>query len=109
MEAYLPNDAGLRAAVAFLGVSALYVLSLVIHRLFFSPLASFPGPKLVAVTSLYELYYDAVKKGKYLFEIEKMHDKYGIYTIAFLIVNSSTAQESRRMLQRNEAHNLQTM
>jgi hypothetical protein len=79
MEAYLPKDAGLRAAVAVLGISAFYVSSLVIHRLFFSPIARFPGPKLAAITTLYELYYDVVYKGKYLFEIEKMHDKYGMY------------------------------
>ena len=79
MEAYLPKDAGLRVAVAVLGISALYVISLVIHRLFFSPIAKFPGPKLAAVTSWYELYYDVVKKGKFLYEIEKMHDKYGMY------------------------------
>ena len=80
MEAYLPKDARLRAAVAALGISAFYLLSLiVIHRLFFSPIAKFPGPKLAAVTSWYELYYDVIKKGKSPFEIEKMHDKYGMY------------------------------
>ena len=79
MEAYLSKDAGLRAGVAVLGISAFYVLSLVIYRLFFSPIAKFPGPKLAAVTSYYELYYDVVKKGKYIFEVEKMHDKYGMY------------------------------
>lgn len=79
MEAYLPKDAVLRAAITVLGMSAVYILSLVIYRLFFSPIAIFPGPKLAAVTSWYELYYDVVHKGKYLFEIEKMHDKYGVY------------------------------
>ena len=79
MEAYLPKDAVLRAGITVLGMSVVYVLSLVIYRLFFSPIAKFPGPKLAAITSWYELYYDVVHKGKYLFEIEKMHDKYGVY------------------------------
>ncbi len=79
MEAYLPKDAGLRASITVLSLSAFYVLSLVMYRLFFSPIAKFPGPKLAAVTSWYELYYDMVHKGKYLFEIEKMHDKYSVY------------------------------
>lgn len=79
MEDYLPKDAGLCAGITVLGMSAFYALSLLIYRLFFSPIAQFPGPKLAAVTSWYELYYDVVHKGKYLFEIEKMHDKYGEY------------------------------
>ena len=78
MEAYLPKGTGERAAIAVVGVTACYALTLIISRLFFSPIAKFPGPKLAAVTSWYELYYDVVKKGKYLFEIEKMHDKYGM-------------------------------
>ncbi|GFF32208.1 trichodiene oxygenase [Aspergillus udagawae] len=73
----LPMDASLCAVVAVIGAGAFYLLNLVIYRLFLSPLAKFPGPKLAAVTSWYELYYDLVHKGKYLFEIEKMHDKYG--------------------------------
>ncbi|PMB64431.1 Trichodiene oxygenase [Beauveria bassiana] len=34
-------------------------------------------PKLAAATSWYEVYYDVVKKGRYLYEIERMHDQYG--------------------------------
>lgn len=79
MEAYLPKDTGSRVGVTVLGFGTFYVLSLVIYRLFRSPIAKFPGPKIAAVTSWYELYYDVVHKGKYLFEIEKMHDKYGVY------------------------------
>lgn len=78
MEAYLPKDNVSRAGFVVLGLSTFYILGLVIYRLIFSPIAKFPGPKLAAVSGWYELYYDVVHKGKYLFEIEKMHDKYGV-------------------------------
>lgn len=49
----------------------------VVRRLFFSPLARFPGPKIAAATSWYEFYYQYWCNGQYVFEIEKMHKKYG--------------------------------
>jgi hypothetical protein len=48
-----------------------------IYRLFFHPLAGFPGPKLAAMSHLYEGYYDIIHKGQYIFKIEKMHAQYG--------------------------------
>ena len=50
-----------------------------IYRLFLSPLASFPGPRLAALTGLYEGYYDCFKDGggRYFVEISRMHDAYG--------------------------------
>ncbi|KAF1980428.1 cytochrome P450 [Bimuria novae-zelandiae CBS 107.79] len=54
-----------------------YTAILVVHRLFFSPLAKFPGPKIAAVTSWYEFYHDYFRRGKYVFTIKEMHDKYG--------------------------------
>lgn len=48
-----------------------------VYHLYFHPLSSFPGPKLAAVTFLYEFYYDVVKSGMYIWEIERMHKKYG--------------------------------
>ena len=77
VEACLPKDTVPRAAIFALGTFVLYALSIITYRLVFSPIAKFPGPKLAALTTYYELYYDVVHKGKYLFEIEKMHDKYG--------------------------------
>lgn len=53
------------------------VIYSVIWRLYFSPLAKFPGPKLAAATLLYEMYYDIVAGGQYTFKIRDMHEKYG--------------------------------
>lgn len=55
----------------------LYSLGLVIYRLYFSPLANFPGSKLAAATGWYEFYFDYWKSGKYIFEIERMHQVHG--------------------------------
>ncbi|KAF3020206.1 hypothetical protein E8E14_011129 [Neopestalotiopsis sp. 37M] len=52
-------------------------LALILHRLSFSPIAGFPGPKLAAASGWYEFYYDVLKPGMYIYEIEKMHEKYG--------------------------------
>ena len=55
-----------------------YGFLLSLHRLTFSKLAGFPGPKIAASTYWYEFYYDWWHGGKYVFEIEKMHKKYGM-------------------------------
>lgn len=49
----------------------------VIWRLYWSPLAKFPGPKSVALTYWVEFYYDVIKGGMYIWEIKKMHREYG--------------------------------
>lgn len=54
-----------------------YVFAVAVYRLYFSPLAKFPGPKLAAVTYGVEFYYDVLRRGQYMFEILKMHEKYG--------------------------------
>ena len=54
-----------------------YVSTTAVYRLFFSPLAAFPGPKMAAASGWYEFYFDVVKRGQYIYEIEKMHHKYG--------------------------------
>lgn len=51
----------------------------VIYRLYFHPLSKFPGPKLAALTTWYEGYYDIVHRGRYLWEMEKMHKAYGTH------------------------------
>ena len=55
----------------------LYAAYGVFWRLYQSPVAKFPGPRLAAATFWYEFYYDVVKGGQYVYEIERMHQKYG--------------------------------
>lgn len=56
-----------------------YMLSTMAYNLCLHPLAGFPGPKIAAATRLYEFYYDVVKRGQYIYKIEEMHAKYGMY------------------------------
>ena len=63
----------------------IYVFLLSLYRLTISKLAGFPGPKIAAVTYWYEFYYDWWCSGKYIFEIEKMHKKYGLSIRSFSI------------------------
>jgi len=73
-----------RITIDFLPIWALpalfliYSLFLVIYRLYFHPLAKFPGPRVAAATLWYEFYHDVIRRGKYIWEIKDMHAKYGV-------------------------------
>ena len=58
-------------------VSFLY---LAIYRLFLHPLAGVPGPKLAALTSFHEFYYDCIVGGggQHAFKMREMHETYGM-------------------------------
>jgi len=60
-----------------MGSAISLVASVVIYRLEFHPLASFPGPKLAAVSSLYRIYYDVYKGGRFLNQLKQLHEQYG--------------------------------
>ncbi|KAH8590152.1 cytochrome P450 [Bisporella sp. PMI_857] len=49
----------------------------IISRLFLHPLAVIPGPKLAALTSWYEFYYDVIRSGQYVWHIQDLHARYG--------------------------------
>jgi hypothetical protein len=56
----------------------LYSLVGGIYRLYFHPLAKFPGPKLAALTSWYEFYHDIIHRGCFIWKLQELHDRYGI-------------------------------
>ncbi|KAF7548101.1 hypothetical protein G7046_g8791 [Stylonectria norvegica] len=66
-----------QAVCLFGGIWLIYAVQLVVQRLWFSPLAHIPGPRLAALTQYYEFYYDIVLGGQYTFKIIDMHEKYG--------------------------------
>ena len=55
----------------------IYFIARCIYNLYFHPLRKIPGPRIAAMTSFYDFWYDVVKGGTYLWEIGKMHDIYG--------------------------------
>ena len=77
LSSFQPAGLSGKLAATLAAFSILYIIGLAVHRLFFSQLAGFPGPKIAAATGWYEFYYDFWCNGKYVFEIEKMHQKYG--------------------------------
>ena len=62
---------------------AISLLTKILYRLTLHPLATFPGPKLAAVTSMYGAFYDlSFTSSSYVKELPALHAKYGQYTRA---------------------------
>ena len=55
-----------------------YTVYVIISRIFLSPLRNIPGPKLAALTSWYEFYFDVIQQGRYVWRIKDLHSKYGL-------------------------------
>ena len=64
--------------IHYLLIFLLYRLSKAIYNLYFHPLHKFPGPKLAAATHLYEFYWSIVRDGQFTWEMERMHNHYGM-------------------------------
>lgn len=69
------GELGLYVSCAVLALGSLVLRT--VYHLYFHPLSKFPGPRIAAATYLYEFYYDVVKGGMYIWEVERMHEKYG--------------------------------
>jgi hypothetical protein len=74
----MPTAAMVSLILLQLGVGLVaYLLVVSIYRLFFHPISHIPGPKLAAITHGYEFYYDVIKNGTLIWEIQRLHGIYG--------------------------------
>ncbi|KAK7538458.1 cytochrome P450 [Phyllosticta citribraziliensis] len=55
----------------------LWFAAVAVYRLTLHPLAVIPGPKRAAVSTLYEKWHNAVRRGRYFLIWEQMHEDYG--------------------------------
>lgn len=70
-----PSTIAICASICFI----IYFISLSVYRLYFSPLAKFPGPKLAALTQWVEAYYELkAPGGQFWRQYRKWHEQYGI-------------------------------
>lgn len=80
LSGLLPALSASNAATFGLGLGLAVLAALLttaIYRLYLHPLRHIPGPKLAAVTWLYEIYYDVVQPGQYIFRLMELHRQYG--------------------------------
>ena len=75
--------------------AVLYVGILIIYRLYYAPVANFPGPRLAALTYFYEFYYDVWQEGQYTWKIQDLHKEYGMYFFKLVALNPHQSRSSR--------------
>lgn len=81
VDLYRPyiNTAKEHYIATFFAIWFLYRVHLTVYRLYFHPLRNFPGPKLAAVSTWYEFYYDYLRNpnGKLAMHVLDLHQQYG--------------------------------
>ena len=69
----------LHVIVALLILVFSYTAYAAVYRLYFSPVANFPGPKFAALTFSNDFYYDVLLGDKYTWKLLEYHERYGQY------------------------------
>jgi len=62
---------------ATIALIPLLFLARIFYRALLHPLASIPGPRIAAVTSLYRAYYDIICDGEWSEQLHVLHARYG--------------------------------
>jgi hypothetical protein len=61
----------------------IYFITKAVYRLYFHPLRDIPGPKLAALSSAYEFYFNVIKRGTFIWHLEGLHETYGRWSHSF--------------------------
>lgn len=82
--------------LSFVATTALlcvvYWFGLAVYRLYYHPLAKFPGPKYAALSRWHECYYDVYRQGSFIFWIEEQHKRYGVCLLLSKLKGTYTAK-----------------
>lgn len=76
----LPVSKMLQYLLLTLVVITICVLSQIVYRLCFHPLAAFPGPCIAAISGWPEFYHEVIRQGQFSKIINQYHDQYGRLT-----------------------------
>ncbi|KAL6884430.1 cytochrome P450 [Trichoderma evansii] len=79
MEQLLKSFEVVNLSDIWLPAATIYLVSHIVYRLYIHPLSGIPGPRLAAITSWYETYYDFLKApgGQYWNKLDELHKEYG--------------------------------
>ncbi len=87
-------------ALGYPGLAVSAVISFIVLRAFYRvtlhPLAKFPGPKLAAISSLYQAWYDLRSGTSYIFKFAELHEKYGMAPEGYCILEAAKMSRSHR-------------
>ena len=79
-DSFISSQRSTVLATLAAGLFLLYLLSLAFYRLYLSPLAKFPGPKLAALTQWVETYHELrTPGGQFIWVYQKWHEQYGSF------------------------------
>ncbi|KAJ8063550.1 hypothetical protein OCU04_007422 [Sclerotinia nivalis] len=76
-QQYEVENFGRKSVYCLVAAIVLYSSSYVTYQLYINPLSVIPGPKLAALTYLYEAYFEVWLGGQYFKHVAELHKKYG--------------------------------